>query len=136
MGECKARRKTVVFTVGFLTVFTVVVIFGAIYAEPRLLYAVFLLYLGWRWYQVLRTPLVVRFAGDRPIEIKSLARRIFLEPGQIEKITQVGRGYWMVYEGGSLTLFGNMLGLEEFFAYLRSSNPGLEFKKFRLGQQG
>lgn len=135
MKEYTAKRSTLVFTLGFLGVLTSLTIFGVFFAEPRLFFAAFLLVLAWRWYQILRTPVKIQVKDDDTIEFRGLIGRVVLSPDRIKRIMQVGRGYWVEYPEGSLNVYGNMEGVEDFLSYLKSANPALEVKPFTWLQQ-
>ncbi|UCF20212.1 MAG: hypothetical protein JSU87_02050 [Gemmatimonadota bacterium] len=136
MREYRAKRSTLIFTLGFLGFLTVLVVFGIFFAEPKVFFVAFLAYAGWRWYQILRTPVIIRVGADDSIELQSFIQRIAVRPDRIKRIMRVARGYWMEYEGGSVSLYGNMEGIEDFLSYLGSRNPALEVKVYRWGQKG
>jgi hypothetical protein len=135
MREYRAKRSTLVFTLGFLGVLTLLTILGVFFAEPRLFFVAFLLVLAWRWYQILKTPVKIQVEDDDTIEFRGLIGRVVLSPDRINRIMRVGRGYWVEYPEGSLNVYGNMEGLEDFLAYLKSANPALEVKPFTWLQQ-
>jgi hypothetical protein len=135
MREYRAKRSTLIFTLGFLGFFTMVVVFGVFFAEPKALFIAFLAYLGWRWYQILRTPVVIRVREDDSIELHSLVHRVVLQPDRIKRILRVARGYWMEYEGGSVSLYGNMKGIQDLLSYLQTRNPTLQVKTYLWGQK-
>jgi hypothetical protein len=126
----RAKKSTLVFTFGFLVILTALTVFGVFYAEPRLFFVAFLLVLAWRWNQLLKTPVEVRTRDDGVIEFCGAIGRTELRVGQIKRVMRVGRGYWIEHAGGSLNLYGNMEGIDEFLAHLRALNPALEVKRY------
>ena len=109
---------------------TALTVLGAFYAEPQLFFVAFLLVLAWRWSQLVKTPVEVREREDGVIEFRGVIGRTELRVDQIEKVLRVGRGYWLEHGGGSLNLYGNMEGIEDFLAHLRAANPELEVKRY------
>lgn len=130
MKTYRAKRSTVVFTFGFLVLLTALTIFGAFYAEPQLFFVAFLLVLAWSWNQRLKTPLEVRERDDGVIEFRGVIGRTELRVDEIKRVMRVGRGYWLEHGDGSLNLYGNMEGIEDFLAHLRAANPELEVKRY------
>jgi hypothetical protein len=126
----RAKRSTLVFTFGFLGILTVLTVFGVFYAEPQLFFVAFLLVLAWRWSQLLKTPVEVRTRDDGIIEFRGVIGRSELSVDQLTRVMRVGRGYWIEHGAGSLNLYGNMEGIEEFLAQLRAANPALEVKRY------
>jgi hypothetical protein len=126
----RAKRSTLVFTFGFLGTLTALTIIGVFYAEPQLFFAAFLLVLAWRWNQLLKTPVEVRMRDDGVIEFRSVVGRRELRVDEIKRVMRVGRGYWLEYGDGSLNLYGNMEGIEDFLAHLRAVDPALEVKRY------
>lgn len=135
MKTYRARRSTLVFTLGFLALLTGLTIFGVFYAEPQLFFVAFLLVLGWRWHQILKSPVAVSLGDDGVVEFRSMIGRLKMSVDQIKGITRVGRGYYLEHEGGSLNLYGNMEGIEDLLARLESLNPALKVKPFTWGQK-
>jgi hypothetical protein len=131
----RAKRSTLVFTFGFLGVLTVLTVFGVFYAEPQLFFAAFLLVLAWRWNQLLKSPVEVRIRDDGALEFRGIIGRTELSVDQIKRVMRVGRGYWLEHNDGSLNLYGNMEGIEDFLAHLRAADPALEVKPFTWGQK-
>lgn len=116
-----------VFTAAFLGALTLLTVIGAVFAEPRVFFVAFLAVLGWRWYQVLRTPIEIRIRDDESIEFRRLlGRAALLEARQIKRIRRAGRGVWLEHQTGSLNLYGNMRGLSEFVWELKVRNPALQ----------
>lgn len=130
MKTYRAKRSTLVFTFGFLGLLTVLTVFGVFYAEPRLFFVAFLLVLAWRWNQLLKTPVEARIGDDGVIEFRGVIGRTELRVGQIKRILRVGRGYWLEHGNGSLNLYGNMEGIEDFLAQLQAMDPALEVKRY------
>ncbi len=126
----RAKRSTLVLTFGFLAFLTVLTIFGVFYAEPQLFFVAFLLVLAWRWNQLLKTPMEVRQRDDDVIEFRGVIGRKELRVDEIKQVMRVGRGYWLEHSDGSLNLYGNMKGIEDFLAHLRELNPALEVKRY------
>jgi hypothetical protein len=126
----RAKRSTLVLTFGFLAFLTLLTIFGVFYAEPQLFFVAFLLVLAWRWSQLLKTPVEVRVRDDQVLEFQGVVGRKELRVDQITRVMRVGRGYWLEHSDGSLNLYGNMEGIDDFLAYLRGVNPALEVKRF------
>ncbi|UCC72999.1 MAG: hypothetical protein JSV86_00055 [Gemmatimonadota bacterium] len=135
MKSYRAKRSTLVFTLGFLGLLTALTVFGVFYAEPQLFFVAFLLVLAWRWRQILKTPVEVRVRDDGAIEFRGIIGGTVLSVDQIRRVVRVGRGYWLEHADGSLNLYGNMEGIEEFLAELRAVNPELEVKPFTWGQK-
>ena len=126
MRTYRAPRSTILFTNGFLALIVLVIVMGILYAEPTILYAVFLLFALWRWYQILSAPTEIRVMEDGSIEFRGVIGRRSVRPEEVTLLKKVARGYYLECPTGSLNLYGNMAGIEEFVAYLRSANPGLE----------
>lgn len=135
-GRCRimkcyrAKRSTLVLTFGFLAFLTALTVLGVFYAEPQLFFVVFLFVLVWRWSQLLKTPVEVRTRDDGVVEFRGVVGRKELRPDQIRRVLRVGRGYWIEHGAGSLNLYGNMEGIEDFLAGLRAMNPELEVKRY------
>jgi hypothetical protein len=126
MKKYRAKTGTIVFTVSFLGALTALTTFGAVFAEPRLFFVAFLGVLAWRWYLILKTPVEVRIRDDGSIEFRRLVgRSLILELHQIKQLKRVGRGVWLAHDSGSLSLYGNMRGLDELLWELRVRNPAL-----------
>ena len=126
MKRYKAKSGTIVFTVSFLGVLTALTVFGAVYAEPRLFFVAFLAVLAWRWYLISKMPVEVRIRDDGSLEFRRLVGRSqILEPHQIKQLKRIGRGVWLEHDSGSLSLYGNMQGLDELLWELRVRNPAL-----------
>lgn len=135
MKEYRIRRSTLAFTFGFLSVLTLVTVFGLLFAEPRWFFAAILLALAWEWNRHLKAPIKVRIVDDGSVEFHTLIGRSEIDPQQIERIRRAGR-YCSIEHGGRTTnLYANMEGLEEFLSHLQSANPALEVTKFTWGQK-
>ena len=133
----RAKRSTLIFTFGFLSLLTALTIFGVFYAEPQLFFVAFLLVLAWSWNQRLKTLVEVRTRDDGVIEFRGVIGRGELRVDHIRRVMQVGRGYLIEHGDGSLSLYGNMEGINEFLAELRAMNPALEVKRYTpWGQKG
>ena len=130
MKTYRAKRSTLVLTFGFLAFLTVLTVFGVFYAEPQLFFVAFLLVLAWRWNQLLKTPVEVRERDDDVIEFRGVIGRKELRVESMKRVMRVGRGYWLEHSEGSLNLYGNMEGIEDFLAHLREQNPALEVKRY------
>ncbi|NIN72961.1 MAG: hypothetical protein GTO46_13745 [Gemmatimonadetes bacterium] len=126
----RAKRSTLVLTFGFLGILTALTVFGVFYAEPRLFFVAFLFVLAWRWNQLLKTAVEVRARDDRVIEFRGVIGRKELSVDRIRRVMRVGRGYWIEHGDGSINLYGNMEGIDEFLAQLRALNPALEVKRY------
>ncbi len=135
MKEYRAKKPTVVFTLGFLAVLTVLSVFGVFFAPPRWFFAVLLVALGWEWYRHLRAPVLVRLRDDGSLEFRSLAGRLVLTPQQIKRIRRVGRYWSLEHGGGSINLYANMEGLQDLLADLQAANPSLQVETFTWGRK-
>lgn len=135
MTEYKARKKTVVLTVGFLAVLTLLSVFGLFFAQPRWFFVAILFALAWEWYRHLRAPVSIRVQDEGTIEFRGLVGRIVLRPEQIKRVRRAGRYCTLEHGGSAINLYTNMERLEEFLSYLQAANPGLEVTTFTFGQK-
>jgi hypothetical protein len=126
----RAKRSTLVLTFGFLGLLTALTVFGVFFAEPQLFFVAFLLVLALSWHQRLKTLVEVRTRDDGVIEFRGVIGRGELSVDQIRRVMRVGRGYWIEHTDGSLALYGNMEGIDEFLSELRAMNPALEVKRY------
>ncbi len=126
MKTYRAQRKTILFTNGSLVLIGLVCLFGIIFAEPAILYAVFLMFTLYRWYQILRVPIEVRVHDDGALEFRGVIGSRKIQPKQIERLRRVGRGIYIEYPEGTFNLYGNMEGIDELLAYMTNANPNLE----------
>ncbi len=126
MKTYRAQRSTILFTNGFLALIVLVCVIGVIFAEPTILYAVFLMFALWRWYQILSVPIEVRVHDDGSVEFRGVIGSRSIRPEEIERMKKVARGIYIEYREGTFNLYGNMEGIEELLDYLKEANPGLE----------
>ncbi len=133
MKEYRAKKSTLVFTLGFLSVLTAVTIFGVFFAPPRWFFIVLLVAIAWEWYRHLKAPVTIRMRDDGSLEFKSLVGRRMLTPQQIRRVRRVGRYFSLEHEKGSINLYANMEDLQEFLDSLQALNPSLEVKTFSWG---
>jgi hypothetical protein len=122
----RARRKTVLWTNGILVLIGLLCVFGIVFAEPAILYAVFLMFTLFRWYQILRVPIEVTIHDDGALEFRGVIGMRKIQPKQIERLKRVGRGIYIEHPEGTFNLYGNMEGIEELLAYMTNVNPNLE----------
>ena len=126
MKTYRARRKTILFTNGILVFIALLCLIRIVFAEPALLYAVFLMFTLFRWYQILRVPIEVRVHDDGAVEFRGVIGVSVIRPREIERLKRVGRGIYIEYPDGTFNLYGNMEGIEELLAYLTNANPELD----------
>ena len=126
MKTYKAQRKTILFTNGFIALIALACVIGIIFAEPTILYAVFLMFALWRWYQILSVPIEVRVHDDGNVEFRGAIGTRSVRPQEIRQMKKVARGIFIEYPEGTFNLYGNMKGIEELLAYLVEENPDLE----------
>jgi hypothetical protein len=126
MKTYRARRQTILFTNGFIALIALACVIGIIFAEPTILYAVFLMFALWRWYQILSVPIEVRVQDDGSVEFRGLIGKRSIRPEAIAQMKKVARGIFIEYPEGTFNLYGNMEGIEELLAYIREANPDLE----------
>lgn len=124
------KPGSVRFNYGYLVFLTIITLFGLVAARPRVLFAVLLLYLAWRWYEMLRTPTRIRVWTDGRVEFISRIRTRELEPGAIKLIRRGWRGYWLQHDEGAVALYGDIDGLEDLIRDLRAANPNLSLMGF------
>jgi hypothetical protein len=125
--EIKAKTRTLVFTMGFLGLLTVVVTIGIFFAPPRLFFVAFFGYCLWRWYLILKMPYRIRL-GIGEVELRSVLGRRVLSPHQVKSIKKFGGGYILAYDDKVQSLYGNMSGFGEFVTSLKAANPDIELK--------
>jgi hypothetical protein len=118
------------FNYGYLVFLTIITLFGLVAARPRVLFAVLLLYLAWRWHEMLRTPTRIRVWNDGRVEFRSRIRPLELGPGAIGLMRRGWRGYWLQHEEGAVALYGDIDGLEDLIQDLRAGNPNLRLIGF------
>lgn len=135
MKEYKAKRSTVVLTLGFLSVLTALSLVGLFFAEPRWFFVVILFALAWEWYRHLRAPVKIFVKDDGFIVFHTVVGRSRLDPKAIKRIRRAGRYCSLEHGGRTTNLYANMEGLEDFLAHLQSANPTLEVTKFTWGQK-
>jgi len=123
--EYAVNPGTIRFTYGYLIFLTLITLFGLAAARPRVLFAVLLMYLAWRWYEVLRTPSLVRVWQQGQVEFVSRIASLTLDAGTIKLIKRGWRGYWLQHERGAISLYGDIEGFERLLADLRRLNPDL-----------
>jgi hypothetical protein len=134
MREYKAKRSTVIFSIGFLAVLTVLSVVGLVFAEPRWFFVVILFALAFEWYRHLKAPVSIRVVDDGSMEFHSFLGRRVLAPTDIKRIRRAGRYCTLEHVGGSINLYSNMEGLEEFVSGLREANSEVDVKTFKWGQ--
>jgi hypothetical protein len=130
MKKYTVKKSVVIATLSFLGLLTLLTLFGLVYAEPRVFFAALVLYLGWRWYQIARTPLAVSVLDDGRVEFRGLLGRTALEAGEIKLIRRAGRGYVLEHSGGSIPLYGAIERFNEFVLNVKAANPSLEVRGF------
>lgn len=123
--EYRVKPGAVRFNYGYLTFLTIITLFGLVAARPRVLFAVLLMYLVWRWYEMLRTPTRVRVWTDGTVEFRSLIRSVALGPGELKLIRRGWRGYWLQHGRGAVALYGDIEGFDDLIQDLRAANPEL-----------
>lgn len=131
--EYRVKPGAVRFSYGYLVFLTLITLFGLVAARPRVLFAVLLMYLVWRWHELLRTPTRVRVWADGTVEFRSRIRPVALEPGEIRLIRRGWRGYWLQHERGAVALYGDINGFDDLIQDLRAANP--ELKLVGLGER-
>jgi hypothetical protein len=135
MKEYRAKRSTVILTLGFLTVLTGLSFVGLFFAEPRWFFVVILFALAWEWYRHLRAPVKIAVRDDGSIVFHTVVGRSRLDPKSIKRIRRAGRYCSLEHGGRTTNLYANMEGLEDFLSHLQSVNPSLEVTKFTWGQK-
>jgi hypothetical protein len=121
----KAPRKTILFTHGFIALIAAACVVGILYAEPTIMYVVFLMFALWRWYQILRVPIAVTIRDEGELELRGLIGRTRVRPEELTRVRKVARGIYMEWPEGTVNLYGNMEGVDELMEYLRRANPRL-----------
>ncbi|HSG82636.1 MAG TPA: hypothetical protein VLC48_10320 [Gemmatimonadota bacterium] len=125
MKSFKAPLKTILLTHGFLALIAAVCVVGILYAEPAILYVVFLMFALWRWYQILNVPIQVNILDDGDLEFRGIVSRKRLRPDELTRVKKVARGIYIEWPEGTVNLYGNMEGASELLEYLVRANPGL-----------
>ena len=129
----RVRRGTLRFTYGYLLFLTVITAFGLAVARPRILFAVLLMYLAWRWYEMLRTPTRITVRPEGTVEFRSVLGSTVLEPEAIKLIRRGWRGFWLQHDGGVVALVGGIENFHELVAEIRASNPDLRVQGITQG---
>ncbi len=119
------RRGALRFTYGYLVFLTAITILGLIAARPRILFAVLLMYLAWRWYELLRTPTTITVRADRTLEFQGILGSTVLEPEAIRLIRRGWRGFWLQHDQGVVALMGGIENFSDLVAEIRAANPEL-----------
>jgi hypothetical protein len=135
MKVYRARKSTIRFTLGFLFVLTVLSVFGLFFAEPRWFFVAVLLALTWEWHRHLKAPVEIRVEESGSIGFRSLLGRVVLSPQQIKRVKRAGRYCSLEYDRGSINLYANMEGIQEFLSILQAANPALEVTTFKWGRK-
>jgi hypothetical protein len=130
MKEYRAKRSTVVLTIGFLVLITVLSVVGLLFAEPRWFFVVILFALAWEWYRHLRAPVRIVVNDDGAMRLRGLVSQIELHPKDITRIRRAGRYCSLEHGGKTTNLYANMEGLQEFLSGLQSANPEIDVKTF------
>ena len=134
--EYAVKRGTIRFTYGYLIFLTAITVFGLAAAEPRVLFAALLMYLAWRWYELLRTPTRIRVSANGKVEFASRIRSQTLDARSIKLIKRGWRGYWLQHEGGAVSLYGDIAEFERLLAELRELNPDMRVVGSSRGMGG
>ncbi len=124
MKTYRARRFTMVFTHVFLGVIVAVCVFGIVYAQPTILYVVFLMFALYRWYQILGVPTEVRVTDDR-VELRSPIGKRTVPIEELTRVKKVGHGIYMEWPEGTANLYGDMEGAAELVGFLKEKRPEL-----------
>ena len=135
MREYRAKRSTVILTIGFLAAMTVLSVIGLLFAEPRWFFVVILFALAWEWYRHLRAPVRIVVVDDGSIRFRGLLGQIVLDPMDITRIRRAGRYCSLEHGGKTTNLYANMEGLQEFLNELQVKNPAIEVKTFTWAQK-
>lgn len=134
--EYRVDRGTLRFTYGYLIFLTAITVFGLVFAPPRVLFAVLLMYLIWRWYELLRTPTRIRLRDEGAVELRSRLGTQVLNPGEIKLIRRRWRGYWLQHDKGAVALFGGLEGFDGLVADLRAANPNIRVEGWATDASG
>lgn len=121
--DYRVKPGSVRFNYGYLVFLTVITLFGLVAARPRVLFVVLLMYLAWRWYEMLRTPTGIRVWADGTVEFLSRVRSVELGPGEIKLIRRGWRGYWLQHDRGAVALYGAIDGFDDLIQDLSAANP-------------
>jgi len=135
MKEYRAKRSTVIFTIGFLAVMTVLSVIGLLLAEPRWFFVVVLFALAWEWYRHLRAPVRILVNDDGSMRFRGLLGQTELDPQDITRIRRAGRYCSLEHGGRATNLYANMEGLQDFLSELQSANPEIDVKTFTWAQK-
>jgi hypothetical protein len=135
MREYRAKRSTVLFTIGFLALMTALSVVGLLLAEPRWFFVVILFALAWERYRHMRAPVRIVVKDDGSMRFRGLLSQTELDPKDITRIRRAGRYCSLEHDGRTTNLYANMEGMKEFLAGLLSANPDIDVKTFTWAQK-
>jgi hypothetical protein len=125
MRTYRAKRSTMIFTHAFLGVIVAVCVFGIVYAQPTILYVVFLIFALYRWYQILGVPTEVRVTDDDQVELRSAIGKKTVAIDELTRVKKVGHGIYLEWPEGTANLYGDMEDAAELVGFLREKRPEL-----------
>jgi len=104
---------------------------GVAEPPPMWLFVPPIVFWGWFWYLMIRTPFELKIRQDQSVEFRSLFKRIVLAPQLIKSIKAPALvvGWVCVrHDSGKISMVNHFDGFYDFIWTLKSINPAIKVK--------